>query len=53
MACARYDDEAAMELFPAIFGRPANPGEAEDEYIERTSRENFISEGRTYGRGME
>lgn len=30
--------------FPTIWGRPANPGETEDAYIERVMHENYVTE---------
>lgn len=35
---------AATADFPQIVGRPANPGESEDEYGERIMNENYITE---------
>lgn len=32
--------------FPTIPGRPANADESEDEYIERTTYENYVTESR-------
>lgn len=47
-ACARRrgdhnGEPPVYRAYPTIWGRPANPGETEDAYIERVMHENYVT----------